>query len=99
MAQARWRAAVAMSLAAAIGCAVGPGDRAPAGTRGGEEQTGGHDGRAGKDGDPGPQSKPRDVILVANSVSGTVSVVDSSTLANLGSIDVIPDRVQRVDEI
>jgi YVTN family beta-propeller protein len=34
----------------------------------------------------------RDVLLVGNSVSGTVSFLDAHTFENLGSMDVIPDR-------
>jgi YVTN family beta-propeller protein len=34
----------------------------------------------------------REVLLVGNSVSGSVSVIDTKTLESLGSIDVTPDR-------
>jgi YVTN family beta-propeller protein len=34
----------------------------------------------------------RDVVLVGNSVSGTVSFLDAHTFENLGSLNVIPDR-------
>jgi WD40 repeat protein len=34
----------------------------------------------------------RDVVMVGNSVAGTVSFLDAETFENLGSIDVIPDR-------
>jgi YVTN family beta-propeller protein len=34
----------------------------------------------------------RDVLLVGNSVAGTVSFLDASTFENLGSINVMPDR-------
>jgi DNA-binding beta-propeller fold protein YncE len=37
-----------------------------------------------------------DVVLVGNSVSGTVSFLDGRTFANLGSINVIPDLQQRL---
>src|SRR2546423_9383589 len=38
----------------------------------------------------------RDVVLVGNSVSGTVSFLDGHTFADLGSFDVIPDLAQRL---
>jgi YVTN family beta-propeller protein len=38
----------------------------------------------------------RDVVLVGNSVAGTVSVLDGHTFANLGSVNVIPDLAQRL---
>jgi DNA-binding beta-propeller fold protein YncE len=41
--------------------------------------------------DPAPADGLRDVLLVGNSVSGSVSFVDPETLQNLGSVDVIPD--------
>jgi WD40 repeat protein len=44
------------------------------------------------DGDSIAQPAMRDVLMVGNSVSGTVSFLDPETFANLGSIDVIPDR-------
>ena len=34
----------------------------------------------------------RDVLMVGNSVAGTVSFLDAQTFANLGSINVMPDR-------
>jgi YVTN family beta-propeller protein len=40
-----------------------------------------------------------DVMLVGNSVSGTVTVLDGRTFASLATIDVIPDIKQRLDEI
>src|SRR5690348_6601800 len=41
----------------------------------------------------------RDVLLVGNSASGTVSVLDGHTFANLGSFNVVPDLAQRLAEI
>jgi len=38
----------------------------------------------------------RDVVLIANSVGGTVSFLDGTTFANLGSINVIPDLAERL---
>jgi DNA-binding beta-propeller fold protein YncE len=38
----------------------------------------------------------RDVVLVGNSVSGSVSFLDGHTFANLGSVNVIPDLAQRL---
>ncbi|WP_214411275.1 YncE family protein [Sphaerisporangium fuscum] len=39
----------------------------------------------------------RDVVLVGNSASGTVSFLDGRTFQNLGSFNVIPDLKQRLD--
>jgi DNA-binding beta-propeller fold protein YncE len=41
----------------------------------------------------------RDVVLVGNSVAGTVSFLDGTTYANLGSVDVLPDLAQRLADI
>lgn len=41
----------------------------------------------------------RDVLLVGNSQSGTVSFVDGHTFANLGSLDIHPDFQQRLNEM
>jgi YVTN family beta-propeller protein len=41
----------------------------------------------------------RDVLLVGNSVSGSVSFIDGRTFHSLGSLDVIPDFKQRTSEI
>ena len=41
----------------------------------------------------------RDVVLVGNSVSGTVSFLDGHTFSNLGSLNVIPDLQQRFAEM
>jgi DNA-binding beta-propeller fold protein YncE len=41
----------------------------------------------------------QDVLLVGNSVSGSVSFVDGHTFKNLGSIDIIPDLQQRLADI
>ncbi len=41
----------------------------------------------------------RDVLLVGNSVSGTISFIDGRTFKNLGSVDVIPDLKARLAEI
>jgi YVTN family beta-propeller protein len=38
----------------------------------------------------------RDVLLVGNSVGGTVSILDGRTFANLGHVNVIPDLQQRL---
>jgi YVTN family beta-propeller protein len=42
-------------------------------------------------GDGGGQLEMRDVLLVGNSVSGTVSLVDANTFENLGSVNVMSD--------
>ncbi|HMI83778.1 MAG TPA: YncE family protein [Polyangiaceae bacterium] len=48
--------------------------------------------------DAGGPRGMRDVLLVGNSVAGTVSFLDARTFENLGSIDVIPDLDEvRVD--
>src|SRR5690349_13803162 len=39
----------------------------------------------------------KDVLLVGNSQAGTVSFIDGHTFASLGSINVIPDKQQRID--
>jgi DNA-binding beta-propeller fold protein YncE len=41
----------------------------------------------------------RDVVLVGNSASGTVTFLDGRTFENLGSVDVIPDLQQRLHEM
>jgi YVTN family beta-propeller protein len=41
----------------------------------------------------------RDVVAVGNSAAGTVSFVDARSFRNLGSINVIPDLQQRLDEM
>jgi YVTN family beta-propeller protein len=46
---------------------------------------------------PAQASAPRDVLLVGNSASGTVSFLDGRTFQNLGSFNVIPDLQQRLD--
>jgi DNA-binding beta-propeller fold protein YncE len=51
------------------------------------------------DPDASDASGPVDVLLVGNSVAGTVSFLDGHTFANLGSIDVIPDLTDRLAEI
>jgi len=48
----------------------------------------------------GPRLDPRqarDVVLVGNSVAGTVSFLDGHTFTNLGSVNVIPDLQERLD--
>src|SRR3954453_2533517 len=41
---------------------------------------------------PAADAALRDVLLVGNSVSGTVSFLDAHTFENLGSMNVVPDR-------
>src|SRR5690348_10700446 len=41
-------------------------------------------------------SAGHDVLLVGNSVGGTVSFLDGTTFANLGSLNVIPDLAERL---
>ncbi len=45
---------------------------------------------------PASAATLRDVLLVGNSVDGTVSFLDGHTYANLGSFNVIPDLAQRL---
>jgi DNA-binding beta-propeller fold protein YncE len=47
----------------------------------------------------GPGEAARDVVVVGNSVSGTVNVLDGHTFENLGHVDVIPDLDERIEEI
>src|SRR5262245_7515186 len=53
----------------------------------------------GNGGSGGNGGALREVVVVGNSVSGTVSVLDGRTFANLGSVNVIPDLEERLDEI
>lgn len=48
---------------------------------------------------PASAGAARDVVLVGNSASGTVSFLDGRTFANLGSFDVVPDLRQRLAEM
>jgi DNA-binding beta-propeller fold protein YncE len=41
----------------------------------------------------------RNVLAVGNGQGGTVSFIDTATLANLGSFDAVPDLQQRLDEM
>jgi YVTN family beta-propeller protein len=45
------------------------------------------------------QAPLRSVLLVGNAYGGTVSFVDETTFENLGSLNVIPDLQQRLDEM
>ncbi|HEY6556583.1 MAG TPA: YncE family protein [Polyangiaceae bacterium] len=76
---------IAMILGLAVSCMALPitacGPTPPAGV-------GGAGGSGGSAGSPGNM---RDVLLVGNSVSGTVSFIDPHTLRNLGSVNVIAD--------
>src|SRR5271165_2899763 len=49
--------------------------------------------------EPNDRDDMRDVLVVGNSVSGTVSFIDGHTFRNLGSVDVIPDLQERLAEI
>src|SRR3954463_15920491 len=50
-------------------------------------------------GSPAGAAGLRDVLLVGNSQSGSVSFIDGRTYENLGSFDVIGDLQQRIDEM
>jgi DNA-binding beta-propeller fold protein YncE len=41
----------------------------------------------------------RDVLLVGNAVSGTISFIDGHTYQNLGSVNILPDLQQRMADI
>jgi YVTN family beta-propeller protein len=41
----------------------------------------------------------RNVLMVGNAYAGTVSFIDEQSFANLGSLNVIPDLQQRLDEM
>jgi len=41
----------------------------------------------------------RDVLLVGNSVAGTVTILDGHAFANVGTINVTADKQQRIDEM
>jgi len=73
------------------------------GTGGGSPASGGTSGSSsgagGATGSPTGGSDLRPVLLVGNSVSGSVSVLDAVTFANLGSVNVIPDLQDRLNEI
>jgi YVTN family beta-propeller protein len=60
---------------------------------------GGIDSAAALAGAHSTASTLRDVVLVGNSVSGTVSFLDGHTFSNLGSFNVIPDLQQRLAAI
>jgi DNA-binding beta-propeller fold protein YncE len=73
---------------------------APASSGGGTggASSGGGTGAGGSAGTAGG-SGLRAVLLVGNSVSGSVSVLDAQSFANLGSVNVIPDLQDRLSEI
>lgn len=49
---------------------------------------------------PEPVAGPmRPVLLVGNSVAGTVSFIDAETFVNLGSVNAVPDLAQRLADI
>lgn len=71
-------ASIMDSASAGVG---GDASRILAGAGGGEADAGGNDGSDGM----------RTVLLVGNSVSGTVSFIDAETFENLGAVNVTPD--------
>ncbi|EFQ82951.1 hypothetical protein HMPREF0063_12160 [Aeromicrobium marinum DSM 15272] len=48
---------------------------------------------------PAPGGTPLDVMFVGNNWAGTADVVDARTFEKLRTIDVVPDRQQRLNEI
>jgi WD40 repeat protein len=63
-----------------------------AGSRAGTGGSGSNgNGGSGSSGAPSPDAV-RDVLLVGNSVAGTVSVIDASTYEPLGTVNVLPDK-------
>jgi hypothetical protein len=49
--------------------------------------------------DAAPRAGLVDVMLIGNSAAGTVSFLDQNSFAVLGSVNVIPDLQQRLDEM
>src|SRR3954453_5904394 len=56
-------------------------------------------GAASAQGKPGSQGAPRDVMFVGNNWDGTASVVDARTHTTLRTLNMIPDRSERMTEI
>ncbi|GAA4683413.1 YncE family protein [Phytohabitans rumicis] len=48
---------------------------------------------------PAQAAALRNVLLVGNAYGGTVSFIDETTFANLGTLNVIPDLQQRINEM
>jgi WD40 repeat protein len=76
---------------------AGPSDTGAGGSAGQSDSGRDGSGKAGADAgsDGADASAPpimRDVLLVGNSVAGTVSFLDATTFENLGSVNVVPDR-------
>jgi hypothetical protein len=46
-----------------------------------------------------PAATPRDVMLVGNNWAGTATVIDARTHRTLRTLDMIPDRAERMTEI
>ncbi|MFI5308789.1 MAG: hypothetical protein ACHQ53_15635, partial [Polyangiales bacterium] len=78
------------------GSSSGPSGGSPSGNGGSAGGT--STGTGGSTGTTGG-SDLHAVLLVGNSVSGSVSVLDAQTFANLGSVNVIPDLQDRLNEI
>jgi YVTN family beta-propeller protein len=67
----------------------------------GDDSDAGADVGTGVDAAPEGPATPttREVLLVGNSVAGTVSFLDATTYENLGAVNVIPDLQDRLAEI
>jgi DNA-binding beta-propeller fold protein YncE len=100
---ARWFGAWLLAVAAAAGCSngssggAGPGGNDASTSSSGGNAEGGSGADATGDGPSGPTTL--DVLLVCNSVSGTVSFVDTAALKDLGAVNIIPDLNDRLAEI
>src|SRR5215217_7091124 len=56
-------------------------------------------GAASAQGKPGGQGAPRDVMFVGNNWDGTATVVDARTHKPIRTLNMIPDRNERMTEI
>ncbi|TFV83307.1 PQQ-binding-like beta-propeller repeat protein [Blastococcus sp. CT_GayMR16] len=56
-------------------------------------------GSAAAQGKPGSQGTPRDVMFVGNNWEGTATVVDARTHRAVRTLDMIPDKAERMAEI
>jgi DNA-binding beta-propeller fold protein YncE len=92
-----WAIAAAAAAACSNGSSggAGPGGNDAGSSSGSHPEAGSGDATA--DGPAGPTTL--DVLLVCNSVSGTVSFVDTAALKDLGAVNVIPDLSDRLAEI
>jgi YVTN family beta-propeller protein len=76
-----------------VGASASAGRASAGAIAGGESGAGAH-AEAGDAGASDANATLRDVLLVGNSVSGSVSFVDAHSFDNLGSVNVIPDAAE-----